>query len=186
VVCPIAGGSLLTRIDKAFGELRGLGLVAEGEACRIHGVQPAGCNPVVAAWRSSASEPKPVKPATVVHSLAVGDPPDGARALEVIRRTEGRADDPSDDESLEGVRLLARTEGLLAETAGGTVVAGARRLAATGAFSDGRPVVLVITGHGLKTMEAFEGADPVAATIEGTLDAWDALWKTQASVLDVE
>ena len=176
VVCPIAGGSLLTRIDKAFGELRRLGLVDDAEA-RIHGVQPAGCNPVVAAWRAQATEPRPVKPDTIVHSLAVGDPPDGARALAVIRRTGGRADDPTDLESVEALRHLARTEGLLAETAGGTVVAAARRLAAGGAFTDGRPVVLVITGHGLKTTDTLEADVPRAVTIDGTLEAFDAFWR---------
>jgi threonine synthase len=143
----------------------------------MHGVQAAGANPIVAGWRSGGDEIRPVKPSTLVHSLAVGDPPDGPAAITAMRRTGGRADDPTDAESLEGVRLLAETEGLFAETAGGTAVAAARRLAAAGAFSDGAPVVLVITGHGLKTAEAVLPAAPYAAEIDGRLEEWDELWK---------
>lgn len=177
VVVPMAGGSLLTKIGESFQQLTALGLV-DDTPVRLHGAQAAGCAPIVAA-RKAGTPVRPVKPTTIVHSLAVGDPADGPAALEAMRRSEGRAEDPSDDESLEGVRLLARTEGLFAETAGGTVVAAARRLAAGGAFSDGRSVVLVITGQGLKTVETLTSASPFDAVIDGGLAEFDAFWSSR-------
>jgi threonine synthase len=174
VVAPMAGGSLLTKVERAFRELVEVGLVDDAPFV-LHGAQPAGCAPIVSAWMEGLSEIRPVKPATVVRSLAIGDPADGMAAVAAIRRTGGRAEDPSDAEVLEGIRLLASTEGLFTETAGGTVVAGARRLAEGGAFSDGRSVVLLITGHGLKTPEVL-GGPPFAAVIDGSLDAFEAYW----------
>jgi threonine synthase len=176
VVAPMAGGSLITKVERAFGQLAELGLV-DGEPFRLHGAQPAGCNPIVSTWREGARALRPVKPATIVRSLAIGDPADGLRAAEAIRRTGGGAEDPTDDEVLEGIRLLAQTEGLFSETAGGTVVAAARRLAEGGAFADGRPVVLLITGHGLKTAEVLGGASPFATVIDGKLKEFDAFWE---------
>jgi threonine synthase len=175
VVVPIAGGSLLTKVARAFGELAEVGLV-EVAPFRVHGVQPAGCNSVVAALKEGRAAVKPVKPDTIVRSLAVGDPPDGLAALEVVRGTGGGAEDPTDAEAVEGVRLLAECEGLFAELAGGLVVAAAGRLAATGAFQDGRPVVLVITGHGLKTAESLSGA-PFDAVLDGKLKEFEAFWE---------
>lgn len=173
VVVPMAGGSLIGKLEQAFQQLVQLGLVAD-EAVALHGAQPAGCAPIAAAFKDGLQEPRLVKPDTLVHSLAIGDPADGAAAMAVMRRTGGRAEDPSDEESLAGVRLLAETEGLFAETAGGTVVAAAGRLAAGGAFADGRPVVLLITGHGLKTAEALGGTTPpLRAVIGGSLDEFE-------------
>jgi threonine synthase len=114
-----------------------------------------------------------------VRSLAIGDPADGPSALAAIRRTGGRAEDPGDGEVIEGIRLLAELEGLFTETAGGTVVAAARRLAAAGAFADGRPVVLLITGHGLKTTEALAGV-PFATVIDGRLSEFEAFWSERS------
>ena len=108
-----------------------------------------------------------------VTMLAVGD---GPSALAAIRRTDGRCEDPTDPEVLAGIRLLAETEGLFAETAGGTVVAAAKRLAEAGTFADGRPVVLLITGHGLKTVEALGATTPFATVIDGKLDEFEAFW----------
>jgi threonine synthase len=175
VVCPMAGGSLVTKVPKAFSELVGLGMV-EDVPYAIHGAQPEGCNPIVSAFKQGLASPKPVKPATIVRSLAIGDPADGPAAVEIIRRSGGRAEDPSDAEVLEGIRLLAETEGLFAETAGGTVVAAARRLAAAGAFADWRPVVLLITGHGLKTVEALSSAPEFDTVIDGKLEEFEAFW----------
>jgi threonine synthase len=168
VVVPIAGGGLLTRMEKAFHELVALGLV-EDRRFSVHGAQPKGCAPVVQAWRAGLAEPRPVKPETIVKSLAFGDPPDGTAALAAIRRTAGAAEDPGDGEALEAVHLLAETEGLVAEAAGGVVIAAARRLAAAGAFSQGGPVVLVITGRGLPTREAptARPAFPVIDSLAG-------------------
>jgi threonine synthase len=175
VVSPMAGGSLISKVDKAFGELITLGLVND-TPYSVHGAQPAGCNPIVGAWKEKLEVLKPVKPATIVRSLAIGDPADGPAALAAIRRTGGRAEDPTDPEVLEGIKLLAETEGLFAETAGGTVVSAARRLAQDGAFADGRPVVLLITGHGLKTVESLMEARPFDIVIDGKLAEFETFW----------
>jgi threonine synthase len=183
VVAPMAGGSLITKVAKAFGELVRLGLV-EDAPFAMHGAQPAGCNPIVGAYREGLADPRPVKPSTLVRSLAIGDPADGPAALQAIRSTGGGAEDPTDDEVLAGVRLLAETEGLFAETAGGTVVAAARRLAAAGAFSDGRAVVLLITGHGLKTAESLSCGQAFDVVIDGKLDEFEAFWEEAESRLE--
>jgi len=175
VVSPMAGGSLIGKVEKAFGELATLGLV-EPAPFAIHGAQPLGCNPIVGAFKQELPAVKPVKPDTIVRSLAIGDPADGPSALDTIRRTGGRGEDPTDGEVLEAIHLLAETEGLFAETAGGTVVAAAGRLAAGGAFADGRPVVLLVTGHGLKTVEVLGGSKPFDAVIDGKLAEFEAFW----------
>ncbi len=175
VVAPMAGGSLITKVERGFRQLVELGLVADAPF-GMHGAQAEGCAPIVDAWKAGATSLRPVKPRTLVRSLAIGDPADGLQALETVRRTLGRAENPNDAEVLDGLRLLAESEGLFAETAGGTVVAAARRLAREGAFSDGRPVVLLITGHGLKTAETLGAARPFDGLIDGRLDEFDAFW----------
>jgi len=175
VVAPMAGGSLVTKVPKAFSELARLGLV-DDVPFKVHGAQPTGCNPIVAAFKEGLPAPRPVKPSTIVRSLAIGDPADGPAAIETIRRTGGGAEDPTDEEVLEGMKLLAETEGLFAETAGGTVVAAARRLAKAGAFSDGRSVVLLLTGHGLKTAESLQASRSFDVIIDGKLDEFEAFW----------
>jgi threonine synthase len=175
VVSPMAGGSLIGKVEKAFGELCALGLV-DATPFSIHGAQPLGCNPIVGAFKDNLPAVKPVKPNTIVRSLAIGDPADGPAALATIRRTGGRGEDPTDAEVIEGMRLMAETEGLFGETAGGTVVAAARRMAQGGAFADGRTVVLLITGHGMKTVEALSGSQPFDAVIDGKLAEFEAFW----------
>ncbi|HEY7411474.1 MAG TPA: threonine synthase [Vicinamibacteria bacterium] len=181
VVCPMAGASLITKVERAFRQLAQLGLVDETPFA-LHGAQPAGCAPVARAWKEGLARPRLVKPDTIVRSLAIGDPADGEAALAAIRRTGGRAEDPGDDEVVHGMRLLAETEGLFAETAGGTVVAAAGRMAEAGAFADGRRVVLLITGHGLKTVEALSGRSPFAAVIEPRYDDFAAFWEGAAAI----
>lgn len=175
VVSPMAGGSLIGKVERAFRQLVELGLV-DDTPFSVHGAQAEGCNPIVAAWKKGLDAVAPVKPKTIVRSLAIGDPADGPSALAAIRRTDGRCEDPTDPEVLAGIRLLAETEGLFAETAGGTVVAAAKRLAEAGTFADGRPVVLLITGHGLKTVEALGATTPFATVIDGKLDEFEAFW----------
>ena len=175
VVAPMAGGSLIGKVERAFAQLVELGLVDDA-AVRLHGAQAAGCNPIVGAWKTGASVIRPVKPQTIVRSLAIGDPADGGSAAATIRRSGGRAEDPDDSEVLEGIRLLAETEGLFAETAGGTVVAAAKRLAEQGAFGDDRQVVLLITGHGLKTVEHLAGRPQFSTVIDGKLSEFEAFW----------
>jgi threonine synthase len=116
-----------------------------------------------------------VKPDTIVRSLAIGDPADGPAALKLIRESGGAGEDPGDGEIVDAIRLLAETEGLFAETAGGTVVAAARRLADRGVFADGRRVVLLITGHGLKTSEVL-GASPFSTVIDARLSEFEEFW----------
>jgi threonine synthase len=175
VVSPMAGGSLITKVERAFHQLIELGLVSD-QPFALHGAQPEGCAPIAGAFKDGLAQPRPVKPKTIVRSLAIGDPADGPGALATIRRTGGRAEDPTDAEALEGIRLLAETEGLFTETAGGTVVAATRRLADGGAFVDGRRVVLLITGHGLKTAEALGSDPPFAAVIDGKLAEFESFW----------
>jgi threonine synthase len=176
----MAGASLITKIDKAFHQLTLLGLV-ESRPYSLHGAQPAGCNPVVRGWKEGLDRPPLVKPSTIVRSLSIGDPADGPAALATIRRTEGRAEDATDPEVIDAMRLLARTEGLFGETAGGTVVAAARRLAQAGAFADGGSVVLLVTGHGLKTVEALADKTPFSTVIDGRLEEFEEFWSARHS-----
>lgn len=180
VVAPMAGGSLVTKVERAFQQLASLSLVDE-TPFSLHGAQPAGCSPIARAVRDGSAQLRPVKPDTIVRSLAIGDPADGLAAVAAIRRTAGSAAEPTDPEVLEGIRLLAQTEGLFAETAGGTVVATARKLAESGAFAEPGPVVLLVTGHGLKTVEALRTA-PFTAVIDGRLDSFEAFWEGRAAL----
>jgi threonine synthase len=154
VVCPMAGGSLIGKIHKAFTELARVGLIDRAD-CRFHGAQAAGCNPISSAIKSGLERHSPVrKPSTIARSLAIGDPADGYFAARMIRDTGGWAEDVSDAEIADAMLLLARTEGIFAETAGGVTVAVARKLIEQGRIAPGDEAVLCITGNGLKTQEA--------------------------------
>jgi threonine synthase len=170
VVVPVASGSLLTKIRKGFDELHKVGLLEQAPKVRVSGAQALGCSPVATAWREDSDTIRPVKPDTIAKSLAIGNPADGYFALDAVRQTEGGLAAVSDGEVVEGIRLLARTEGIFAETAGGVTVASLKRLAQEGVVSPDERVVLYITGLGLKTLDAVE-ADPTA-TISPTLDAF--------------
>src|SRR5438876_1056492 len=162
VVVPVGSGALLTRTATAAAQLRGTGL-AEG-ALRIHAAQPSGCAPVSDAVLEGYRAVRPVRdPVTVARSLAIGAPADGDGSVEIIRASGGSAGSVSDDEVLEGCALLASTEGVLAEPAGGVVVATARALAARGAFADDESVVLYITGNGYKGTLAASSLLPAIA-----------------------
>ena len=170
VVVPVASGSLLTKIRKGFDELHKVGLVEQPPNVRVSGAQALGCSPVATAWSEGSDTIRPVKPDTIAKSLAIGNPADGYFALDAVRQTEGGLAAVSDGEVVEGIRLLARTEGIFAETAGGVTVASLKRLADEGVVSADERVVIYITGLGLKTLDAVE-ADPTA-TISPTLDAF--------------
>jgi len=170
VVVPVASGSLLTKIRKGFDELHKVGLVEQPPNVRVSGAQALGCSPVATAWSEGSDTIRPVKPDTIAKSLAIGNPADGYFALDAVRQTEGGLAAVSDGEVVEGIRLLARTEGIFAETAGGVTVASLKRLAEEGVVSADERVVIYITGLGLKTLDAVE-ADPTA-TISPTLDAF--------------
>ena len=172
VVCCMAGGSLLTKIGKGFDELTRLGLIDEGTT-RLHGAQPRGCNPIVAAVKDGSGEIRPVKARTIARSLAIGNPADGYYAARAIRRSGGFAEDVTDAELVDGIRLLAETEGIFAETAGGVTVAAARKLIASGRIPRHEPIVLVITGNGLKTTDALVSTAAAHPIIEPRLDAFE-------------
>jgi threonine synthase len=170
VVVPVASGSLLTKIRKGFDELHKVGLLDHAADVRVSGAQALGCSPVATAWREGSDTIRPVKPDTIAKSLAIGNPADGYFALDAVRQTEGGLAAVSDGEVVEGIRLLARTEGIFAETAGGVTVASLKRLAEEGVVTSDERVVVYITGLGLKTLDAVE-AEPTA-TISPTLDAF--------------
>jgi threonine synthase len=170
VVVPVASGSQLTKVDKGFRELASLGLV-EDTPYRVFGAQASGCSPVAAAFKAGTDVVTPVRPDTIARSLAIGAPADGPYVLDAVRRTGGAVEDVSDDEVVEGIRLLARTEGIFAETAGGVTVACARKLFAAGRLDPDAETVLLITGDGLKTLDAVAGQVGPSATVAPTTAA---------------
>jgi threonine synthase len=179
VVVPVASGSQLTKIDKGFRELGKLGLV-EPTHVRVSGAQAEGCSPVAQAFEAGADQIRPVKPSTIAKSLAIGNPADGWYALEVARRTGGAIGSVTDAEIVEGIGLLARTEGIFAETAGGVTIATLAKLAASGVIGRHERVVAYVTGNGLKTIEALGGRLPVHPPIAPTLEAVaEALYETE-------
>jgi threonine synthase len=155
VVC-MASGSLLTKIHKSYQESMKLGLTPETNY-QIHGAQATGCSPISTAQKAGMDFFKPVKPNTIAKSLAIGTPADGFYALRVMRDTGGSAEDVTDDEIREGIRLLAECEGIFAETAGGVTVGVAKKLIASGKIPANDSAVLCVTGHGLKTLDAVVG-----------------------------
>lgn len=173
-VIPMASGSLLTKVHKSYQELAKLGLVKE-TAHHIHGAQAAGCSPISVAQKAGLDFFKPVKPDTIAKSLAIGTPADGFYALRVMSETNGFADDVTDDEIREGIRLLAECEGIFAETAGGVTVGVAKKLIASGNIPSTDSAVLCITGNGLKTLDAVVGHTGQAAEIKPSLREFEAL-----------
>ena len=157
VVSPVAGGTLLPRIGRGFRELREIGLV-EGDLPRIHAAQAAGCAPVVHALHEGLEHPEPVKPNTIAKSIAIGNPADGFHVLRTVRETGGSGATATDSEILDAVELLARTEGIFTEPAGGTTLAATRRLIGDGVIGKDESVVVCITGNGYKTADAVGGS----------------------------
>jgi threonine synthase len=172
VVVPMASGSLLTKIRKGFDELFKVGLLDEEPNVRVSGAQALGCSPIATAFLDEADTIKPVKPDTIAKSLAIGNPADGYFALDVVRSTGGGMAAVTDGEVVEGMELLARTEGIFAETAGGVTIATLKKLAEQGVIRRDERVVAYITGHGLKTIEAVSPTAGPTATIPATLDAF--------------
>ena len=170
VVIPVASGSLLTKIDKGWREFTSLGLVDE-HPYRVFGAQATGCNPVSTAFAEGQDVIRPVKPNTIAKSLAIGNPADGPYALDAVRRTNGAIGDVTDQEVVEGIRLLAETEGIFAETAGGVTVAVTRKLLAQGLLDPTAETVIVNTGEGLKTLDAVSTGDGFTATIAPSVDS---------------
>jgi threonine synthase len=176
VVCPVAGGTLLPRIGRAFEELRTLGW-AEGELPRIHAVQAEGSAPVVRAFQEGAEFPDPVKPDTIAKSIAIGNPADGYHVLQTLRDTGGSATMVSDEEILSTIQLLAETEGIFTEPAGGATLAGAIALVKNGTIPADEPVVVCVTGNGYKTSDVMHGRTEIPAHLGKSLAEFEEHFK---------
>ena len=172
VVAPVASGSLFTKIARGFDEWREVGLL-EGELPVFNGAQALGCSPVAEAWEQGRDFCKPQRPDTIAKSLAIGNPADGPYALDLAKRSGGAIDSVTDDEIRAGIKLLAHTTGVFTETAGGVTTAVLKKLADRGDIGSDERVVLVITGEGLKTLDAVRGTFEMD-TIEPSTDAFDA------------
>jgi threonine synthase len=180
IVCPVASGSLFTRIARGFEEWLEVGLIA-GELPTFHGSQADGCSPVASAFRDEADFCRPVKPDTIAKSLAIGNPADGPYALDLARRTGGSVESVSDEEIRAGIKLLAETTGIFTEAAGGVTVAVLAKLAERGEIDPEERVVAYITGEGLKTLDCARGTfeawavEPTVASFEAAADRVKAL-----------
>jgi threonine synthase len=173
IVVPIASGAQLVKIDKGFGEFAELGLV-EDKPWRVFGAQATGCSPVSEAFSKGWDVVRPVKPSTIAKSLAIGNPADGPYVLDVVRRTGGVVADVSDPEIVDSIRLLARTQGIFGETAGGVTVGVLRKLLDSGQLDPDAETVIINSGDGLKTLDAVAPAVSVPAAIKPTVAAFQA------------
>ncbi|MCM1982359.1 threonine synthase [Lyngbya confervoides] len=182
IVAPLASGSLFTKIYKGFREFVQVGLV-EDRAVRFSGAQAEGCSPIAQAYREGRDFISPVKPNTVAKSIAIGNPADGVYALDIARKTGGTIESVSDEEIVAGMKLLAETEGIFTETAGGTTVAVLKKLVETGQINPEEKTVVYITGNGLKTQEAVQPYVGEPLTIEAKLESFERAWD-RAQTLD--
>ncbi len=185
-VIPMASGSLLTKIHKAYKEFIKVGILEE-QPFSVHGAQASGCSPIAEAKKKNSDIVKPVsKPDTIVKSLAIGTPADGYYAIRSMNETGGSADDCTDEEVIQGIRELAEYAGIFAETAGGVTVACARKLIESGKIPRNESIVLCITGHGLKTQEAIHGHCGEPRVINPSLREFEALIANDAAVLQTQ
>jgi threonine synthase len=179
IVAPLASGSLFTKIYKGFREFVEVGLVADKDV-RFSGAQAEGCSPIAQAYRENRDFITPVKPNTIAKSIAIGNPADGAYAIDIARKTNGQIESVNDQEIVEGMKLLAETEGIFTETAGGTTIAVLKKLVEAGKINPDEKTVVYITGNGLKTVEAVQGDISEPFTIEPKLEAFErALERSQ-------
>ncbi len=176
VVVPMASGSLLTKIWKGLNELRTLGLI-DAVPTKINGAQAEGCSPIATAYKEGRDFFKPVKPRTIAKSLAIGNPADGYYALKATAESGGAMDMVSDEEVVEGIKLLAQAEGIFAETAGGVTVGVLRKLVKQGVIKKGDVTVAYITGNGLKTQEAVVDAVGRPIRIQPSLVSFEQTFK---------
>jgi threonine synthase len=181
-VVPMASGSLLTKISKSYQEAIKVGLIDE-QPFAVHGAQATGCNPISAAFKAGTDLIRPVpKPQTIAKSLAIGTPADGYYAVNAIKATHGGCDDASDEEIIDAIKLLAETEGIFAETAGGVTLACAKKLIESGTIPKNESIVICVTGHGLKTAEAVAPHLPAPRLINPSLREFDALVANDTAV----
>ncbi|MGE5595282.1 MAG: threonine synthase [Hyphomicrobiales bacterium] len=177
-VVPIASGSLFVKIRKGLDELYKAGLIDEPRT-RMSGAQATGCSPVATAWQEGTMNFRPQKPNTIAKSLAIGNPADGYYSLVQLRDTNGACGSVSDEEIVEGMKLLAETEGIFAETAGGVTVASLKQLAERGKIDPGETTVAFITGAGFKTVEAVTGSLKPALEIDATIESFEAAYAAE-------
>ncbi len=172
IVAPLASGSLFTKIHKGFQEFVKVGLV-DDKPVRFSGAQAEGCSPIAQAFQEGRDFISPVKPNTIAKSIAIGNPADGVYALELARKTNGNIEAVTDAEIIDGMKLLAETEGIFTETAGGTTIAVLKKLAEAGKIDPDETTVAYITGNGLKTQEAVHGYIGEPMTLEPKLDSFE-------------
>ena len=176
VVSPMAGGSLIGKIHKAFHELYKVGLLDREPKCKIYGAQATGCNPITGGFKAGLESHKPVrKPNTIAKSLAIGDPADGYFAIKVMRETGGCGEDVNDTEIADAMLLLAQTEGIFAETAGGVTLAVTQKLIEQGKIPRDEEIVICITGNGLKTQDAIANLVEKPIIIRPNIDDFAAV-----------
>ncbi|MGD2080865.1 MAG: pyridoxal-phosphate dependent enzyme, partial [Nitrospirota bacterium] len=176
VVVPCASGSLLTKVWKSFKEFKKIGLIGE-LGTKLFAAQATGCSPISAAIKQGTDVIRPVKPDTVAKSLAIGNPADGFYATQAVAESGGYGEDVSDQEIIDAIKLLAKTEGIFAETAGGVTLACAMKLIESGRIGRNESTVLCITGNGLKTKEALMGQTAEVHQIKPSLVSFEALYK---------
>jgi threonine synthase len=179
IIVPCAGGSLISKIYKGLNELDRLGLLESGVPTKMYAAQATGCSPITTAIKTKAEVFRPQKPNTLAKSIAIGNPADGYVAMDTVRKSGGWAEDVTDEEVIEGIRLLGRTEGIFTETAGGVTVSVTKKLTEQGYFQPNDTVVIAITGNGLKTQEVVVGQLGQPVAIEPNLASLDAVLKTE-------
>jgi threonine synthase len=184
VVCPMAGGSLITKIKKAFDELVKLGLV-EAKEVKFFGAQATGCSPISTAIKTGSSEIEPQKPNTIARSLAIGNPADGHYAIKTIKNSGGWSEDVSDPEVIDSIRLLAETEGIFTETAGGVTVGTAGKLYRQDRILPEETTVLCVTGNGLKTTDVLAGVYQTERPIAPKLAEFESYLQRTLDVAEV-
>ena len=178
IIAPAAGGSLVTKMAKARREFEMMDLIEDGNRTRIHVAQADGCAPIVNALKEGSPFFKPVKPNTIAKSLAIGNPADGIYAIETVKESGGYGESASDDEIIEAMKLLASTEGIFTETAGGVTLAATKKLIESGRISRDESIVVLITGNGMKTIEAFNGHLSAPHIIDPRLKSFTQLMET--------
>jgi threonine synthase len=178
VVSPVAGGTLLPRIVRGFRELKRVGLV-DGPLPHVHAAQAAGCAPVVRALEAGVEYPEPVRPDTIAKSIAIGNPADGYQVVQTVRETGGAGAAVSDDQIVSAIRLLAETEGIFTEPAGGTTLAAAIELVRRGAIGRDESVVVAVTGNGYKTAEVVQGRLTQPVYLSRAFKEFEAWWESR-------
>ena len=181
IVVPVASGSLLTKIWKSFNEFKKLGLISEVNT-KMYAAQADGCSPVVTALKEKSEIIKPVKPKTIAKSLAIGNPADGIYTLDAIKESGGGGESVTDQEIIEGIKLLASTEGIFTETAGGVTVATAKKLIEQGVIPKNESCVICITGNGLKTQEAVTDHIGKPYRIKPSLESFEKSLRNEKTI----